>query len=503
MMKSSIITLAGIVLAVGFFVALLHSLPTVQPNVAGTGANAQAFGAFNTTGGGTYNLQATITSNQTTINLSSFAEPGSNIPYTMSYLNSSIEYGTIAPQTSQSEFISFTGITQNSDGSATLTGVQRGLERSYPYQASSTLAQPHAGQTRFILSNPPQVYNSYAALSNNNTFAGVNTFGSTTPPQYDADPVWANFSTQVFADVAYVNSVVAAGAANASETVKGIVQLATAAQVALGTSLGSTGARLGIPNSLATSTPTTACTSGCVPVAVNGKLSQLFFDLTQQFIFSGKLLSTASTSFTATTTFNGSNVLSNAVIFNGVPYAFPSSQGVANSFLGNNGSGVLAWSVPPQARYSIVNTTGVTATGASNPNLATSSVLNIPAGTLTGSSTITVAANITCTTSSSDCVFYLRDSGGTTFITCDFGSNSVSGTAGFLNITIANQSSLSSQLAMEQGVLFIGTTQRICNTGTTGSSSFNTANALNLVFVVSSASGQTSTVSNYSMVVNP
>lgn len=264
-------------------------------------------GNFNTTGGGTYNLQATITSSQTTINLSSFIEPQSNIPYTMSYLNSSIEYATIAPQTSQSEFISFTGITQNSDGSATLTGVSRGLDRSYPYTASTTLALPHAGQTRFILSNPPQVYNSYGALANANTWSAVNTFSSTSPPTYDADPVWGNFTTQVFADVAYVNSVVAAGAANASETVKGIVQLATATQLAAGTSIGSTAARLDIPNSLATSTPTAACTTGCVPVAVNGKLSQLFLNLTQAFSVSGLW------NFSATTTMATSTVASSTI----------------------------------------------------------------------------------------------------------------------------------------------------------------------------------------------
>lgn len=311
MMKflAGVIATTALILA-GFFVGQTYFLPAPAKTAAPLAGN------FNTTGGGTYNLQATITSSQTTINLSSFTEPQSNIPYTMSYLNSSIEYATIAPQTSQSEFVSFTGITQNSDGSATLTGVQRGLDRSYPYTASSTLALPHAGQSRFILSNPPQVYNSYGALTNANTWSAVNTFGSTTPPTYDADPVWGNFTTQVFADVAYVNSVVAGGAANASETVKGIVQLATAAQAALGTSLGSTAARLAIPNSLATSTPYNSG-SNVVPVTgTNEKLSQLFLDLTQGFTFSAT--TTMATSTVASTTATVANIGTlNVNTFNG------------------------------------------------------------------------------------------------------------------------------------------------------------------------------------------
>lgn len=277
-----------------------HTLSTSSP----VATAAPSYGAFNPTGGGTYYLSSTISSSQTTIKLSSFTEPTSGTPYTMAYLNSSIEYATIAPQTSQSEFISFSGITQNSDGSATLTGVVRGLSRSYPYTASATFALPHAGQSRFILSDAPQVFNSYASLSNTQTFTAVNTFGSTTPPQYDANPVWANFSTQIFADVAYVNSVVAAGAANASETVKGIIQLATGAQAAAGTSSGSTGARLALGNNLATSTPYNSGTNVIPVTGTNEKLSQLFLDLTQSFSLSGLWTFGSGAIFTASSTYN-------------------------------------------------------------------------------------------------------------------------------------------------------------------------------------------------------
>lgn len=493
--------LAGVIattalLLAGFFVGQTYFLPAPVKT-------APLAGNFNTTGGGTYNLQATITSSQTTINLSSFLEPQSNIAYTMSYLNSSIEYATIAPQTSQSEFVSFTGITQNSDGSATLTGVQRGLDRSYPYTASSTLALPHAGQSRFILSNPPQVYNSYGALTNANTWSAVNTFSSTSPPTYDTDPVWANFSTQIFADVAYVNSVVAAGAANASETVKGIVQLATGAQAALGTSLGSTAARLAIPNSLATSTPYNSG-SNVVPVTgTNEKLSQLFLDLTQNFTWSGGHTFNGFLTSNSTTTISNASLTNSAFVIHTVPYLFPSSQGIANSFLKNDGSGNLSWTIPSVTRYSRTDSSGVSASGASNPNLATSTGLVIPAGTLTASSTWTVTANVsTCTTSTTNCIFYLRDTAGTTFATCDFGNNSITGDVGFITFTGANQSSLSSQSTLVSGsVSAAGSTMKYCQN--VGTATFNTANALTLVLVAQSSSGVISSIGQFSIVVNP
>lgn len=127
---------------------------------------------FYPAGGGQYRLQASIGTTNTTIRLSSFTEPVSGIKYTMSYLNSDIECATIDPQTSRSEFVSFSGITQNGDGSATLTGVVRGLGRAYPYTASSTLAQSHPGQSVFILSDAPCLFAKYSVKENNEVITG-------------------------------------------------------------------------------------------------------------------------------------------------------------------------------------------------------------------------------------------------------------------------------------------------------------------------------------------
>ena len=167
--------------------------------------------AYKTTGGQNYRLGSSIGSTDTTILLSSFTEPISGVPYTMTLIGSDIVYGTISPQSDNSEFISFTGITQNVDGTATLTGVVRGLARSQPYTAQSVFQLPHAGQSIFILSDAPQVFNQFTAKENNETvsgnwdFTGQVTFANfpITPSNPVATPTIAGIyklTTNVYAD---------------------------------------------------------------------------------------------------------------------------------------------------------------------------------------------------------------------------------------------------------------------------------------------------------------
>lgn len=459
----------------GFFVGQAYYQPAAAPLA----------GNFNTTGGGTYNLQATITSSQTTIQLSSFLEPQSGIPYTMTYLNSSVEYATIGPQTSQSEFISFTGITQNNDGSATLTGVQRGLDRSYPYTASTTLALPHAGQTRLILSNPPQVYNSYGALANPNTWAAVNTFGSTTPPQYDADPTWANFTTEVLASVAYVNSVVAAGAANGSETVKGIYQLATTAQAALSTSLGSTGARLALGSNLATSTPGLATVTGDIPTLTGSFLNQVFLNLTQAFTFS-------------TTTQYFANV--------GTLTATTSARLPANTTIGGLAP-LLTGYVP--AKYNLVSGNSFNCDTTGTCFATSTDSLIIPANTLTASSTIHVMAQIISNNGNGTTpvsTYYLRTSTGATVASCSPTVNaSQNYSVGTLVFDIYNQNSANSQLGEAQCFVLSPGASGLSSGEVT--SSINTALQTQLFMViqgtVGGGSGNLVAINSFSILVTP
>lgn len=175
-----------------------------------------AHAAYNPSGGGTYRLQSSIGLANVTVPLSSFKEPISNIAYTMAYLNSSIGYGTLDPQNpNRSEFISFTGITQNSDGTAVLTGVTRGLARSYPFTASATFIQPHSGQSIFILSDSPQHFEQYAVKANDETITGSWTIPE---PLAASNPASKNYvDTHVNGGAVSINQVIIAG--TAGETV--------------------------------------------------------------------------------------------------------------------------------------------------------------------------------------------------------------------------------------------------------------------------------------------
>ena len=193
MIDSILSTISALLLAISGLLGIGVEAPVQNPIVEETPAYVEVvdsyesydemiddvveekLGAFNPSGGASYRLKASIGSTNTTIPLSSFKEPISNILYTMSYLNSTIGYGTVDPQTTRSEFVSFSGITQNSDGSATLTGVTRGLTRTpagSSCTASTTLANPHPGQSIFILSDSPCFFTEYPVKRNDETISG-------------------------------------------------------------------------------------------------------------------------------------------------------------------------------------------------------------------------------------------------------------------------------------------------------------------------------------------
>lgn len=289
LLNNYVVSLAAVVILFAAGGALIH--PT--------------FGAFNPTGGSTYYLQSSVSQSQTTITLTSFQEPVSNIPYTMAYLNTDIVYATINPETTRSEFVSFTGITQNPNGTATLTGVVRGLERSYPYVASTTLAGSYPGQTRLILSSPPQFFNEYATKRNNQWITGIWGFG-TLPT---TSVVCSN--QYQFCNKAYIDAGLAAGAPAAGYVIPGIGIVATALQAASSTA-STTYNAVQYPNFLSAEN-STSTSNGVVSalhtiIATNaGKLSQTWLDIfTTANTWIGTNTFSATTTL-ATTTTTGKN----------------------------------------------------------------------------------------------------------------------------------------------------------------------------------------------------
>ena len=83
-----------------------------------------------------------------------------------------IGFATIEPGNgTQEEQISFTGVTQNANGTATLTGVKTVIFIN-PYTATSGLAKTHPGSATLIITNTAGFYDQFAAKSNDEIVTG-------------------------------------------------------------------------------------------------------------------------------------------------------------------------------------------------------------------------------------------------------------------------------------------------------------------------------------------
>lgn len=157
----------------------------------------------------------------------------------------SIGFGTLEPGSGNlEEQVCFTGVTQNTNGTATLTGVSN-VTFLAPYTRTSGLAKTHAGSTTFIISNTSGFYDRMVSKDDDETITGTYTFTTPNYPQVDNASVLPTLPQQ-FATLQYVNSVAVSGAPNATTLIKGIVQLPTQVQVDAKTSVGSTGAFLSL-----------------------------------------------------------------------------------------------------------------------------------------------------------------------------------------------------------------------------------------------------------------
>lgn len=85
------------------------------------------------------------------------------------------------------EQASFTGVVQNANGTATLTGIKNVLDVT-PFTETAGLAQTHAGSTTVVLSNTAGYYTKFAIKDNDETITGQWTFDvfPVTPSNSDA-----------------------------------------------------------------------------------------------------------------------------------------------------------------------------------------------------------------------------------------------------------------------------------------------------------------------------
>lgn len=121
-----------------------------------------------------------VSSTDTSMVLRSFKLPNGTTTITTTDIGS-IGYGTIDAGTAREEIISFTTVTQNADGTATLSGITRGLGFIAPYTTVAANRKTHGGGSAFILTNNPQLYDKFAAKANDETITQTWTFSAFLP----------------------------------------------------------------------------------------------------------------------------------------------------------------------------------------------------------------------------------------------------------------------------------------------------------------------------------
>lgn len=136
--------------------------------------------------------------------------PNSGTPLTMAMFGS-IGFGTLEPETDREENFSFTGITNNGNGTWTLTGVTRGLDFTFPGAQDLTLRKSHAGGTKLRFSNSFQFYETlYANKTRAQTIIGPWVFNANTDganPKIDSNSYTftaLDYITKGFSDATYL-----------------------------------------------------------------------------------------------------------------------------------------------------------------------------------------------------------------------------------------------------------------------------------------------------------
>lgn len=164
----------------------------------------------------------------TSIVLNSFKQIDGTTNLTMTDFGST-GYGTLSPNTSREEQISFTGVTQNANGTATLTGVKTVLNVD-PYTETSGTINSQAGNAVFVISNTAGFYSKFANKLNDETITG--TYNFTVLPTSDGGNAISGTELITYAQAlalatgtANINRIVVAGTAGETLVAGNLVYL--------------------------------------------------------------------------------------------------------------------------------------------------------------------------------------------------------------------------------------------------------------------------------------
>lgn len=163
----------------------------------------------------------------TSITLTSMLQIDGETPVTMADFGSK-GFGTLEPGNgTREEQIVFTGIVQNANGTATLTGVSNVLFAS-PYTETSGTSMSHPGGVTLVISNTSGFYNRFANKDDDETITGAWVFPTSTNTPTIGVAYTAPTTDLQIATKKYVDDVAIAGAPDASTTTKGVTKLSVA-----------------------------------------------------------------------------------------------------------------------------------------------------------------------------------------------------------------------------------------------------------------------------------
>lgn len=199
---------------------------------------------------------------------------------------------------------------------STISSLVRGISPTDGDLEVTALKQEHRRGASVKITNYPQLAILSRILNGDETLPNA--------IKYASEPSWTYGQHQLVSwDKAkdYMDALTIAGAANGDTITKGIYEMATTAETLLGTATGSTGAYLIVPNSLFDDD---SSAKNIVPVTgSDGKLSQGFIDLTENYTWTGthyiaQLLATTSASLAQTYISGNLNVIGTTT-FSGAP----------------------------------------------------------------------------------------------------------------------------------------------------------------------------------------
>jgi len=181
--------------------------------------------------------------------------------------------------------------------STSVTGMIRGIDPVDGDLEVASLKKEHRRGASVKVTNYPQLAILSRILNGDETLPNALEYATSVSTSTLAG------NNQYLASVGYVNNVSYAGTSDADEDTKGIVEQATRSELGSGVSSGDTSAPLFVPNQYF-STSSSATTSVVVTKS-NGKINQNFWDLTEDFTWSGEHTFSATATFSGMTTFNG------------------------------------------------------------------------------------------------------------------------------------------------------------------------------------------------------